>query len=176
MWQLKILSLWKAFYPWGVVLRVPHQWLLDTHRWDLLPHINYGMPILHFGGARNSGGCRYCHTAPWKRAMRRLAHGLMRSRGVTRGLARDVTWQCVRLHPIRLNRAFRSDLMWWRTFVEDWNGISFLPPPTHLPQLQMASDAWGCGAWHGCNWFQLQWDERSADLLIMVKVYTYLGE
>ena len=75
----------------------------------LLPHINYGMPILHFGGARRSGGCRYCHTALWKRAMRRLAHGLMRSRGVTRSLARDVTWHCVRLHPIRLNRAFRVD-------------------------------------------------------------------
>ena len=103
----------------------------------LLPHINYGMPILHFGGARRSGGCRYCHTAPWKRTMRRLAHGLTRSRGVTRGLARDVTWHCVHLHPIRLNRAFRSDLMWWRTFVEDWNGISFLPP---LPQLQSELD------------------------------------
>ena len=116
-----------------------------------LPHIYYGISILHFGG---SGGCRYCHTALWKRAMRRLAHGQTRSRGVTRGLAHDVTWHCVCLHPIRLNRAFRSDLMWWRTFVEDWNGILFLPPPTHLPQLQMASDAsgsWGCGAWHGCN-------------------------
>ena len=152
--------LWKAYfevYPWGVVLRVPHQWLLDTHQWDqltLLPHINYGMPILHFGGARRSGGCRYCHTAPWKQAMCRLAHGLTRSRGVTRGLARDVTWHRVRLHPIHLNRAFRSDLMWWRTFVEDWNGI----------HLQMASGSWGRGAWHGCNWFQLQWDERSADL------------
>ena len=135
----------------------------------------YGMPILHFGGARRSGGCRYCHTAPWKRAMRRLAHGLTRSRGVTRSLARDVTWHCVRLHPIRLNRAFRSDLMWWHTFVEDWNGISFLPPLTHLPQLQMASGSWGCGAWHGCNWFQLQWDEGSADLPIMVKVYTLVS-
>ena len=93
----------------------------------LLPHINYGMPILHFGGARRSGGCRYCHTALWKRAMRRLAHGQTRSRGVTRGLAHYVTWHCVCLHPIRLNRAFRSDLMWWRTFVEDSNGISFPP-------------------------------------------------
>ena len=91
---------------------------------------NYGMPILH----RHSGGCRYCHTAPWKRAMRRLAHGLTRSRGA-RGLACDVTWPDVRLHPIRLNRAFRSDLMWWRTFVEDWNGISFLPPPTGFRRI-----------------------------------------
>ena len=77
------------------------------------------MPILHFGGARRSGGCRYCHTAPWKRAMCRIAHGLTRSRGVTRGLARDVTWHCVRLHPIRLNRAFRSGgTHLWRTGME----------------------------------------------------------
>ena len=112
MWQLKILSLWKAYfevYPWGVVLRVPHQWLLDTHRWDqlmLLPHINYGMPILHFGEARRSGGCRYCHTAPWKRAMCRLAHGLTRSRGVTRGHS-DLT-SCGGAHLWRTGMEFRS--------------------------------------------------------------------
>ena len=73
---------------------------------------------------------------------------------------------------IRLNREFRSDLMWWRTFVMAWNGVSFLLPPSHLPQLQMASDAsgsWGCGAWHGRHWFQLQWDERAAPLPIMAK-------
>ena len=73
---------------------------------------------------------------------------------------------------IQLNREFRSDLMWWRTFVMAWNGVSFLLPPSHLPQLQMASDAsgsWGCGAWHGRHWFQLQWDERAAPLPIMAK-------
>ena len=32
-----------------------------------------------------------------------------------------------------------------------------------------ASDSWGCGAWHGHSWFQVQWDERSAPLPIMVK-------
>ena len=77
-----------------------------------------------------------------------------------------------RPHPIRLNREFRSDLMWWRAFVESWNGISFLSPPPHLRQLQMASDAsgsWGCGVWHAHSWFQLQWDEWSAPLPIMVK-------
>lgn len=75
-------------------------------------------------------------------------------------------------HPIRLNRSFRSDLMWWRLFVARWNGVSFLPPPADLPRLQMASDAsgsWGCGAWHGTHWFQLPWDHRSAVLPIMAK-------
>ena len=78
----------------------------------------------------------------------------------------------MRLYLIRLNRAFRSDLMWWHTFAMAWNGVSFLLSPSYLPQLQMASDAsgsWGCGAWHGCHWFQLQWDERSAPLSIMAK-------
>ena len=78
----------------------------------------------------------------------------------------------VRPYLIRLNRAFRSDLMWWHTFAMAWNGVSFLLPPSHLPQLQMASDAsgsWGCGAWHGRHWFQLRWDERSAPLSIMAK-------
>ena len=77
-----------------------------------------------------------------------------------------------RPHPICLNRAFRSDPLWWRTFVANWNGVSFLPPPPCLLRLQMASDAsgsWVCGAWHGCQWFRLQWDQRSAGLSIMAK-------
>ena len=77
-----------------------------------------------------------------------------------------------RPHPIRLNRDFRSDLMWWHTFVASWNGVSFLLPPPYLPCLHMTSDAsgsWGCGAWHGHSWFQLQWDGRSGHLPIMLK-------
>ena len=77
-------------------------------------------------------------------------------------------------HPfqIRLNRAFRSDLIWWRMFAKSWNGVSFLCPSSRLPQLHMASDAsgsWGCGAWHDRSWFQLQWDERSSPLSITAK-------
>ena len=78
----------------------------------------------------------------------------------------------LRPHPFRLNRSFRSDLTWWRSFVSKWNGVSFLPPPSHLPWLQMASDAsgsWGCGAWHLGHCFQLQWDTKSALLPIRVK-------
>ena len=74
--------------------------------------------------------------------------------------------------PIRLNKSFRSDLQWWRSFVASWNGVSFLSPPVYCPRLQMASDAsgtWGCGAWHLNHWFQLRWDANSAPLSIMVK-------
>ena len=78
----------------------------------------------------------------------------------------------LRPHPIRLNKQFRSDLAWWRLFIHEWNGVSFLPPPPYLPGTDMASDAsgsWGCGAWYNTQWFQLKWDHASLSLSIMVK-------
>ena len=32
-----------------------------------------------------------------------------------------------------------------------------------------ASGSWGCGAWHGSAWFQVQWDDRSQPLTIAEK-------
>ena len=87
-------------------------------------------------------------------------------------LLKGVRHHLLRPHPIRLNKSFRSDLTWWSSFVTKWNGISFLPPPSDRPRLQMTSDAsgsWGCGAWHLSHWFQLQWDANAATLSIMVK-------
>ena len=71
--------------------------------------------------------------------------------------------------PIRLNAGFRADLAWWQTFVAHWNGISFLNPPTRLPRVEFTSDAsgsWGCGAWHGHEWFQVQWNPASVNFSI----------
>ena len=75
-----------------------------------------------------------------------------------------------RPHLICLNREFRSDLAWWRTLIQSWNGVSYLSP--ELPIMEMASDAsgsWECGAWHFSHWFQWQWGNKSAPLPIMVK-------
>ena len=74
--------------------------------------------------------------------------------------------------PIRLNTEFRADLAWWRSFASTWNGVSFLPVPHQLPVHQVTSDAsgqWGCGAWSGERWFQVQWDSTTAALPITVK-------
>jgi hypothetical protein len=74
--------------------------------------------------------------------------------------------------PIRLNRAFRADLAWWHEFLHDWNGVTFLFPPTRLPKVKMTSDAsgsWGCGAWHRQVWFQIQCDKYSPPLAIPEK-------
>ena len=74
--------------------------------------------------------------------------------------------------PIRLNLGFRADLAWWQYFMEEWNGTSFLNTPQDLPALHVASDAsgrWGCGAWWGTRWFQVEWSEASSALPITVK-------
>ena len=73
---------------------------------------------------------------------------------------------------MRLSRGFCSDLAWWQEFVLQWNGVSFLLPPSHLPQLDMSSDAsgsWGCGAWHQSRWLQVQWGPQSQSLSITEK-------
>ena len=74
---------------------------------------------------------------------------------------------------IRLNAAFRSDLTWWHSFLEHWNGMSMLdgslnkPPNHHL--FTDASGWLGCGAWAGRYWFQYFWPEEIADRSIAVK-------
>ncbi len=70
---------------------------------------------------------------------------------------------------IRLNAEFRA---WWSEFLAQWNGSSFFLPPQHLTQLAVTSDAsgsWGCGAWHGHTWFQIQWSARAQPLTIAEK-------
>ena len=73
---------------------------------------------------------------------------------------------------IRLNCGFRSDLVWWSTFINQWNGVSFLPPPSSFPSLEVTSDAsgsWGCATWHGHHWFQVKWCSRAEPLSIAEK-------
>ena len=64
-------------------------------------------------------------------------------------------------HHIRLNAAFRSDMMWWKTFAAQWNGTSLIIPqgPPDITITSDASGTWGCGAWWGQRWFQLQWED-----------------
>ena len=72
---------------------------------------------------------------------------------------------------IRLNKEFRSDLLWWHAFASHWNGAS-LVIHDRSPQFTLTSDAsghWGCGAWHESAWFQLAWDEASTHLGIAPK-------
>jgi len=58
---------------------------------------------------------------------------------------------------IRLSRRFKADPAWWREFLEQWNGLSFLAPPFDLPHVHLFTDAlgsWDCAAYHGILGFK----------------------
>jgi len=59
---------------------------------------------------------------------------------------------------IRLNLEACPDI---DQFAADWNGVAILLPIVEAPpQATLTSDAsgnWGCGAYHGTLWFQLEW-------------------
>ena len=66
-------------------------------------------------------------------------------------------------HWVRLNSSFRSDVIWWDSFLTDWNGVSMLwSRQAAAPAFVVTSDAsgsWGCGALQGSHWFQIPWNQ-----------------
>ena len=77
-------------------------------------------------------------------------------------------------HRICLNGAFRSDLQWWDTFMEGWNGLSLfgsiIPGPPVAVVTSDASGHWGCGAFTSSgDWFQFQWPRSWEPVHITVK-------
>ena len=64
-------------------------------------------------------------------------------------------------HYIHLTAGARADLLWWKTFLQSWNGRAFFPHHHPTAAIEVTSDAsgsYGCGAFsqdHG--WFQLEW-------------------
>ena len=74
----------------------------------------------------------------------------------------------------RLNKDFRSDLLWWHTFLTDWNGISFFKAVdgSLQPDLTVQTDAsgvWGCAGFLSGRWIQWQWPNEWAPIHIMAK-------
>ena len=70
-------------------------------------------------------------------------------------------------HWIHLTAEFRSDLLWWDTFLPLWNGRSMFKvyKPQGQPEITFKSDAsgsWGCGAVWNNRWKQMEWN-RSWD-------------
>ena len=73
-------------------------------------------------------------------------------------------------HHIRLNAMFRSDLLWWSTFLSTWNGVAIIPEEgdSGIKLFTDASGGIGCGAWCGNQWLQYKWPQTNSfrDLLI----------
>ena len=77
-------------------------------------------------------------------------------------------------HHIRLNASFRSDLLWWATFLPVWNGVSMMSAPSRTRyDALLVSDAsgnWGCGAYTTAGeWFQFQWPTAWGSVHITIK-------
>ena len=73
-------------------------------------------------------------------------------------------------HLTRLNTLCRSDIIWWLSFVERWNGINFFPCRPSI--ISDASGGWGCGAFcypPNAVWFQVEWPPTWAGLNIAAK-------
>ena len=73
----------------------------------------------------------------------------------------------------RLNKGFRSDLWWWHTFLQHWNGASLLQlagRARHEVLIQTdASGSWGCGAYCNGLWFQWEWPASWINIDITIK-------
>jgi hypothetical protein len=56
-------------------------------------------------------------------------------------------------------------------FASHWNGAGIIVHDDS-PEFNLTSDAsgaWGCGAWHGNQWFQIAWNSSTASLNIAAK-------
>ncbi|KAK3735839.1 hypothetical protein QZH41_007474 [Actinostola sp. cb2023] len=77
-------------------------------------------------------------------------------------------------HPIRLNKEFRQDLLWWHTFLTHWHGVQFwlFPGLSLSTDVEVTADAAGSigyGAFHGLEWFNGIWSEPQKDMSIAYK-------
>ena len=62
---------------------------------------------------------------------------------------------------VRLSRSARSDIEWWQRYCAQWNGTAMMSVVNRVEpdfKVSMVSDASGCGALHGQDWFQLKWE------------------
>ena len=97
---------------------------------------------------------RLCHASrvvkPGKTFMRRMFEALAGARRSH--------------HHIRLGSAVRSDILWWHTFMAEWNGVTIIPHPSSPAAILWsdASGSFGCGAICPtiARWIQLRWDGR----------------
>lgn len=65
----------------------------------------------------------------------------------------------------RLSSGFRSDILWWASFLDSWNGVRMMSEHSQLQaKVHIWTDAsgnFGCGAWDPAvgEWIQLSWAE-----------------
>ena len=66
-------------------------------------------------------------------------------------------------HHIRINSEARKDIMWWKEFIYQWNGVElFQNAPISSSAMQLFTDAsfLGFGAAYKSSWFSCPWPSR----------------
>ena len=73
------------------------------------------------------------------------------------------------------NAAARADILWWQTFIEEWNGISLMwvtnRQEPDISVISVASRNWGCGAHCLPQWFAFQLTPKLRTKSIQVKEF-----
>ena len=146
--------------------------LIDTHTFELrLPTDKLArIRVL----VQSWSGRRSCTRKELESLVGHLSHAataLTQGRTFLRQLYALLAMDRAHFHHIRLNAGAKADLLWWRTFLQDWNGTSFFPAATPSFEVVLdASGSYGCGAFsltHG--WFQLAWPESWLSVSIAAK-------
>lgn len=146
--------------------------LMDTHKFELrLPADKLArLQAL----IRSWSGKRSCTKKELESLLGHLSHAatvITQGRTFLRELFTLLSLDRRQHHYLRIHAGARADLLWWRTFLQDWNGTSFFPvaqPTTDI--ISDASGTYGCGAFslmHG--WFQLKWPASWESVSITAK-------
>lgn len=76
-------------------------------------------------------------------------------------------------HYLRLNISFKSDLMWWDSFLAPLNGVALRrtlePSDVNFSFASDAAGTTGCGAIWSPFWFQFKWSESFRTSLLPLK-------
>ena len=75
-------------------------------------------------------------------------------------------------HWVCLNALFHSHLLWWDTFLVEWNSVSMLWLRNLYRKVILTSDVsgtWGSGAFANSQRFQVEWSNEFKAFLIHVK-------
>ena len=113
--------------------------------------------------------CRWCRKTELQSLAGKLQHAckvVRPGRSFLRRVFEQLKGTHHNHHHIRLNRAIRSDLIWWDLFLDSWNGVSLLRParlmhPDHNIYTDTSGSV-GCGAVWAQQWFQFEWPQEYA--------------
>lgn len=146
--------------------------LIDTHTFELRLPADKLARLQHT--MRSWSGKRSCTRKELESLLGYLSHAasvVTQGRTFLRQLFPLLSTNRAPHHYIRLNAGARADLLWWKIFLQNWNGTSFFPAST--PSIEVVSDAsgsYGCGAFSGPHgWFQLEWPASWAPFHIAAK-------